>query len=434
MTPETQSDNHGEVRGRWTGLSRHGRRAFLAAGIGWGLDGFDWTMYGFALPAIVATLGISTAQAGYAATASLASSAIGGIGGGVLADRFGRTRVLTFVILGYAITTALTATSQDLIQLTTWRTLQGLAFGAEWAVGAALLSEYAHSATRGRLMGMLQSCYAIGWAVSTAAFLLVFTFAPANLAWRYLFLIGVLPALAALYVRLHTRDRVAVQPTTRRWAALPELFTRQRLRTTILATLVGIAVQGIYYAIFIFLPTFLENVRHLGVIGTATYTWLAIVGSFVGYVVAGYIHDAIGRRPTFSLFFVGGAAAIAAFVTVPLSGLGVGLLVTFFLGFFASGQAAGLGSYLAELYPTKMRATGQGFSYNVGRGVAGASPAAVGAATATIGLGSGILIVGAVAAAIGLATIWLLPETRGNTIITTDEETPVPAETASPQP
>jgi MFS family permease len=392
------------------------RRAFLAAGLGWALDGFDWTMYAFAITAIVASLGVSVADASFVVTSALIASAVGGVLGGVLADRFGRVRVLTWVILAYSVFTALTATSQNLTQLFVWRTLHGFAFGAEWAVGAALLAEYAVPAHRGRTMGWLQSMYAVGWAFSTAAYLISFSVLDDGLAWRVLFLAGIIPALAAFVIRRRTRDRVA-GPTGRAKISLPLLFARGQRRTTIIATLLGVGDQGIYYSVFIFLPLFLKQERGLSVIGTATYTWVAIVGSFIGYVSAGYIHDALGRRPGFSVFFVGSAASIALFVLAPVESTSLGLVVTFFLGFFASGQAAGMGAYLAELFPTKMRGAGQGFAYNVGRGLAAGAPGAVGAATAAIGLGSAILVVGAVASALALVSVWLLPETRGREIV-----------------
>jgi MFS family permease len=132
-------------------------------------------------------------------------------------------------------------------------------------------------------------------------------------------------------------------------------------------------------------------VRQLSIIGTASYTWAAVAGSFLGYALAGYLHDAIGRRRAFSLYFLGAAAAIALFTKMPVSGTMMGLSVTFLVGFFASGQAAGLGAYLAELFPTAIRATGQGFAYSVGRGLAAAAPTAVATASGSLGLANSIL-------------------------------------------
>ena len=123
--------------------AKQSRRAFIAAGLGWGLDGLTWTMYAFALTVVLPVLGISKAEAGWITAGSIVASAIGGVVCGVLADRYGRVRVLTWVILGYSVFTGLTATSQNMGQFVLWRILEGFAFGGEWAVGAALIAEYA---------------------------------------------------------------------------------------------------------------------------------------------------------------------------------------------------------------------------------------------------------------------------------------------------
>lgn len=342
------------------GTRSYARRALVAAGMGWALDGLTWTMYAFALTVALPVLGISKGQIGWVTAASIVASAVGGVVCGPLADKFGRVKVLTWIILGYSLFTAMTASSQNLKQFLLWRVLEGFAFGGEWAVGAALIAEYANRARRGRVLAFVQSCYAIGWAVSTAFYLLIFSLAPPAVAWRYLFLVGVLPALAAFWIRRTTRDRVAVERSSGQNSRLADLCAPGQLRTTVLATVVGVGVQGIYYSVFIFLPLFLKSDRGLSIVGTAAYTWVVIVGSFVGYVCSGFIHDAIGRRPTFTIFFIGSVASIALFVLSPIARPQLGYPISFLLGFFASGQAGGMGAYLAELFPTRIRATGQG--------------------------------------------------------------------------
>jgi MFS family permease len=331
-------------------------------------------------------------------------------------------RVLTFVILGYSVFTALTATAQNLEQLLFWRTLHGFAFGAEWAVGAALLAEYAKPEQRGRTMGLLQSTYAIGWAFSTAAYLILFNAMNDETAWRYLFLVGIVPAIAAFIIRLTVKDRVKTGRSGGTPISFPLLFRPEIRRTSILATLLGVGGQGLYYSVFVFLPTFLVEERGQSVVGTATYSWVVIAGSFVGYVIAGFVHDAIGRRPAFTLFFLGSAAAVAAFVLIPIDGSVLTYTVSFLLGFFASGQFSGYGSFLAELFPSEMRAAGQALAYNVGRGLAALGPGFIGITADSIGLGESILIVAAVACVLALTCLWQLPETRGRVIVDSERE------------
>lgn len=393
------------------------RRAISAAGIGWGLDGFTWTMYGFALTAALPSLHMSTGMAGWVTALSIVASALGGVVCGALADRFGRVRVLTWIILGYSLFTALTATAQDPAQFLLWRILEGVTFGGEWAVGAALVAEYAKPESRGRALAFVQSCYAIGWAVSTTAYLFLFSVAPAGLAWRLLFLVGILPGLAAFIIRRTTKDVPHVAQARPDRAVFRSLFAPGQLKVTVFATLLGVGVQGIYYSVFVFLPLFLKSERGMSVVGTAGYTWVAIAGSFIGYLASGFILDAIGRRPTFLLFFLGSAVSIALFVLTPIANPEIGLVVTFVLGFFASGQAGGTGSYLSELFPTRNRATGQAFAYNVGRGIAAFGPLMVGVLAAAIGLGSSVLWVGAVGALIGCIALAALPETKRKDIL-----------------
>jgi MFS family permease len=407
---EITPDDSPEIRSQY-------RRAFAASALGWALDGFDFTMFAFALPAILTALGISVAVGGTVTTLALVASAVGGVVGGVLADRFGRVRVLTWVIFAFALFTGLTATAQNLSQLILWHTLEGFAFGAEWPVGAALLAEYARSRQRGRTMAWLQSAYSFGWAASTLCYYLLFGALPGELAWRYLFLVGILPALIALIIRRTVRDRVRpdVEPARRSWR---NLFGPALRRTTVVSTVLLVGGQGSYYTVFSFLPLFLRNERHLSIASTASYLWVVIVGGFLGYVSSGYLHDMFGRRPTFTLYYLGIAVAVLLFILTPIGSEAAGYAIVALLGFTLSGSAGGLGAFLSELFPTQIRGSGVGFAYNVGRGIGALGPLAVGAATHALGLGGAILVVTLVVDAIALGAVWALPETKGKKILT----------------
>ena len=188
-------------------------------------------------------------------------------------------------------------------------------------------------------------------------------------------------------------------------------------KTTVAATLLGIGVQGIYYSVFIFLPTYLGEERGLDIVGTFSFTSVAIVGSFVGYVSSGFFLDWIGRRPTFLIFFVGSALSVSLFVFTPAATPELGVPIIFLLGFFASGQAGGTGAYLAELFPTKIRATGQGFAYNFGSGLAAFGPLTVGLAAETIGWGNSIMTIAVIGAVTGLIALSMLPETKNSELV-----------------
>jgi len=379
----------------------------------------DWMMYSFVTAAIMASLAMTTDQIANIASISLATSALGGILGGILADRYGRARVLIVIILAYALATALTATSQNFLQLAIWRGLAGIAFGAEWGVGAAMVAEFAHNAKRGRIMGLLQSCYAVGWAAAGLLYVITDALLPADAAWRALFLIGLLPALLALYVRIRVHDNVKLSHESRK---LKLLFKPSQLTTTLRATFLAAACQSIYYSVFTFLPLFLTEERGITTTKISLYVWIAILGSFCGYVCAGFIHDRIGRRWTFSLYFVGSAVALLTFLIAPIGGVLGTIIAAFPLGFFAAGQTAGLGAFLAELHPTEVRATGQSFAYSMGRGISGVATSAVGGITVALGLGGAIATVGMAACALALIFLWTLPETNGRAIVEKEKE------------
>jgi MFS family permease len=380
-------------------------------------------MFAHALPAITASLSMSESDGPFVVAVSLVASAFGGVVGGTLADRFGRVRMLTFVILGYSVFTALTATSQNLEQLLLWRTLHGFTFGAEWAVGAALLAEYAKPEQRGRTMGFLQSTYAIGWAASTGAYLILFDALNDDQAWRYLFLLGILPALAAFVIRLTTRDRVKTGASGGSPISFPLLFRRDIRRTLDPRHVVrrrrpGDVLLGLH------LPADVPDRGARSDRGGHRHLQLDRDCRVLRRLHTGRLHPRRDRPPSrLHLHFLGSAAAIVAFVVIPIDGSFTTYVVSFFLGFFASGQAAGYGSFLAELFPSEMRAAGQGLAYNVGRGLAALGPGFIGITADEIGLGESIVIVGLVAAALAITCCWLLPETRGKVIVR-DERAP----------
>lgn len=418
-----------QLRPTWyAALGRDGRRAFWAAFLGWGLDAFDFMVFPFALGAIAATFGLSAREAGAIATVTLVVSAAGGMLAGWLADRIGRVRTLILTVLVYAGCTFAAGWARTYEELLLFRALQGLGFGGEWAAGAVLVAETVRPEHRARVLGAVQSAWAIGWAAAAAAYSVIFSVLDPQLAWRVLFWIGLLPALLALYVRRAVREpelfRLSAQsrPPHGRWRALLRPPWR---RTTAWAALLAVGAQGGYYSAVTWLPTYLRTTRGLGVLGTSTYTGVVIVGSFLGYVSAGYLHDRLGRRPTFALFAASSAVLLPLYA---LAGRGPAALVLLGLplGFCASGIFSGFGSYLAELYPTSIRGTGQGFVYNVGRGLGALFPAAVGALAESLGLAGGLAF-GAAAYGLCLVALAFLPETRGASL-----DRPGPAAVAPP--
>ncbi|MEV7039296.1 MFS transporter [Amycolatopsis sp. NPDC051061] len=392
-------------------LGKRGQRAFAGAFGGYGLDSFDYQTLPLGLAAITAYFGISSGEAGLLGTTTLVVSAIGGVGAGMLADRIGRVRTLQITIAMYTIFTVLCGFAPNFETLLIFRALQGLGFGGEWAAGAALVAEYSQARYRGRTVAFVQSAWAVGWGLSVIVYTVVFSLASPDLAWRIMFWTGVIPALFVLWVRKSVKDAPRAEErlkAERTKGTLRKIFKPGLLRTTLFAALLATGVQGGYYTISTWLPSYLKKTRELTVIGTGGYLAFLITGAFVGYVCGGYLTDLMGRKKTFLTFALLSAALIVAYTQIPKGANGLVLVLGFPLGFSMSAIFSGFGAYLAELYPTSLRGTGQGFTYNFGRAVGAIFPTVVG----FLGAG-GAIVFGALGYGIAVLALLGLPETRG---------------------
>ncbi|OXM65424.1 MFS transporter [Amycolatopsis vastitatis] len=392
-------------------LGKRGRRAFVGAFGGYGLDSFDYQTLPLGLAAITAYFGISSGEAGLLGTTTLVVSAVGGVGAGMLADRIGRVRTLQITIAMYTIFTVLCGFAPNFETLLIFRALQGLGFGGEWAAGAALVAEYSQAKYRGRTVAFVQSAWAVGWGLSVIVYTVVFSVASDAVAWRIMFWTGVIPALLVLWVRKSVKDAPRAEErlkTERPKGTLVQIFKGDLLRTTFFAALLATGVQGGYYTISTWLPSYLKKTRELTVIGTGGYLAFLITGAFVGYICGGYLTDLLGRKKTFLTFALLSAALIVAYTQIPTGANGLVLVLGFPLGFSMSAIFSGFGAFLAELYPTALRGTGQGFTYNFGRAVGAIFPTVVG----FLGAG-GAIVFGALGYGIAVLALLGLPETRG---------------------
>ena len=394
------------------------RRTFWACASGWALDGMDFMIYPLVVGTIIKLWNVDPTSAGFAVTVTLLASAIGGWGGGYLADRIGRVRTLQLTILWFSVFSLICAVAQDFTQLLIARALLGLGFGGEWAAGAVLMGEAIRAQYRGRAVGSVQSGWAIGWGLAVLAQAILFSYLPAESAWRWMFVIGALPALLVFYLRRYVEEpQIAAETRARQKAkgdgpAIWEIFSGSILKTTILASLAVTGCQGGYYAITAWLPRFLTTERHLSIVGSTGYLATLIIGSFIGYLVGAWLADRIGRRLLFLTFSIGAIAVVIAYTQLPLSNESLWLL-GFPLGFFASGYFSGMGAFLTELYPTRLRGSGQGFCYNFGRGVGALFPALVGYLSTTMTLANAIAIFAVAAYGLFFLAAFALPETRG---------------------
>jgi MFS family permease len=388
------------------------RRTIRGCFGGWTLDAFDGQAYSFVIPALIATWGFTTGQAGTLGTIALVSSSLGGWLAGMLSDKVGRVRILQLTIAWFSIFTFLTGFAWSYDSFFALRVLQGIGFGGEWTAGAVLLSEVIQPRFRGRAMGLVQSGYAVGWGLSTLAYTVIFSVFDQTTGWRVMFWIGLLPCGLIFYLRRGVEDAAIFASSGADKSSVWAIFSLPFLKRTVFATLTNCGILGGYYSVSTWLITFLRTERHMTVLNTGGYFAVVTLGAFLGFLSSGYLGDRIGRKLTIMIMTLMAGLLTSTFTILPISSsvlLGLGFLV----GFFSAGVAGCMGAFLSELYPTAMRATGQGFAYNAGRSLGAVAPAVVGYSAGHVSLGSAMSTVTMVAYALALVSLLFLPETRG---------------------
>ncbi|NIF52274.1 MFS transporter [Burkholderia sp. Ax-1724] len=390
--------------------------ALRACFAGWTLDALDVQIFSFVVPTLIAVWGISKQQVGFLGTVALVTSAIGGWLAGVMADRFGRVRVLQITIGWYAVFTFLCGFAQNFEQFFIFRALQGIGFGGEWAAGSVLIAEVIRDKYRGRAGGFVQSGWAVGWGIAAIIYTALFSLVPEGQAWHWLFWIGIAPAALVFFLRRHV-DEPEVYARNKalegqRNESLLAVFRPEFFWTTIKLSIFTTGCQGATYIYQVWLPTYLRTERGLSVIGTGGFTVALIAGAFAGFMIGAHLGDAIGRRKTFFISTIGAAVTLVVYLVLPISNA-VMLPSGFFLGMFTYMVFAPLGPYLSEIYPTAMRGSGQGFCYNVGRGIGALFPLLIGMLASQMPLGKSIALFGFIAYGCMFLALCVLPETKG---------------------
>ena len=407
----TQPSTTPGLFGWWRAADERAHRALVADAFGWMLDAFDVMLFSLVLATLIADLGLTKPQAGLLGSITLVGGAAGGLMFGVVADRHGRTRALMGSVLLYSIFTGLCGLAQNMWQLPVFRVLLGFGIGGEWASGAALVSETWPPEHRGKALGFMQSSWAIGYGAAALVTALVL---PAW-GWRAVFFVGVLPALFTLWVRRRVEepDMWKRGTTTARFA---DAFRGRLGGVTAAVTLMNACTLFGWWGLNGWVPAYLSLPVAQGGIGLSAYTMSALVvamqvGMWFGYVTFGFISDAIGRKRVYITYL------LFASVLLPLYGFEKNPMVLLALGpfvaFFGTGYFSGFGALTAEIYPTSIRATAQGFTYNIGRIASAAAPFTVGSLAESHGFTAAFAVTGAAFFFAALVWIWI-PETRGS--------------------
>jgi len=394
------------------------RRALIAAALGWMLDAMDVLLYSFVLDEVRREFGIDDRLSGVLLALPLAASAIGGILFGWLADRIGRTRALNASILVYAVATAGCGLATNVWQLAIARLVLGLGMGGEWATGAALVAETWPAEHRGKAMGLMQSAWAIGYALAAAVNAVVLP----RFGWRAVFLVGLVPALITLWIRRRVEESplwLAGRAASRSPGRLRDVLRGPGARTTWVLMAMNAATMFAWWGLFTWIPSFLARPLEQGGAGLSVVrssTWIVVmqIGMWCGYVSFGIIADAIGRRKTYVGYLIVAAVLVPIYsMTRDVRWL---LVLGPFLAFFGTGYFSGFGAVSAELFPTPLRATAQGLTYNAGRALSALAPIIVGSLAAGIGLASAFLVTSVAFVVAAVLWIWI-PETKGRALL-----------------
>ncbi len=393
-------------------VSRAQKRSLVAGGLGWMLDGMDVMLYSMVLAELLVHLGISKAEAGFLNSLTLAASAVGGMAFGMVADRVGRTRALMASILVYSVASFACGLSQTLTQLAAGRLVLGLGMGGEWTTGAALIAETWPPQHRGKALGLMQSSWAIGEMIAAAVTLVVLP----HFGWRAVFFVGVLPALVVLWIRSEVPESpIWLERGKPRGASLAAMWRPDIRWKGVVATLMNACGMFGYWGLFTWIPGYLalpesQGGRGLGIVASLTWVLFMAPGKWLGYTLFGFAADAIGRRVSYVVYLLAAAALVPVFGStqslVWLLALGP------FVGFFGTGFFSGFSAVASELFPTEIRATAMGLTYNIGRGFSALAPFAVGWVAMRYSFFAAFLLLAAAFLA-GAALALLLPETRG---------------------
>ncbi len=451
-TTEVSADREG-IFSWYKDITRKQWLAFIAAFLGWTLDAMDLLLYVYALPKIRDTWNLTDKEAAWLFGVTLFSSAMGGALFGIITDYIGRIRALTYSILMYSVFTGLSAFAPNVEFFLVCRFFLGIGMGGEWASGEILVAESWPRQHRGKVVGMVQSGWGIGYILAATLAIIILPHADFELSlpyfgdvfihsWRVLFLVGILPAFLVFFIRRHCEEPEIWKTTAElrkqgklsdkaRTFTFVQLWKKDLIGYTIRATLLTSFCMIAYWGLNTWIPTYLASPVEKGGAGLGLikgYAWTIFInlGAFIGCNTFGAISDKLGRRPTFVGYLLIMAILVPIFGAITEVQRFIGflsvetllLVLGPLLGFFGTGFYSGFGALMAEVFPTRARGTAQGFCYNFGRGASALAPYifAVVAGMRILGhdVGYGLsLITASVFAVLAAITVLTFPETKG---------------------
>ncbi|HEV2444743.1 MAG TPA: MFS transporter, partial [Candidatus Sulfopaludibacter sp.] len=364
----------------WSAASPAQKRVVIAAGLGWMLDAFDVMLYSIVITHLMRAFSMSRTTAGLLNALTLAASAVGGLLFGLLADRFGRRRMLSASILCYSACTFACGLSTTIFALGVFRFLLGLGMGGEWNTGATLVAETWPPEWRGRAIGIVQSSWGVGYALAAVVSWTIL----ARASWRWVFFAGILPGLVVFWIQKRVPEPVLWERSQTSFAAGDKRRAlRSSMRPLLILTVVNTFGMFGWWGLFTWIPAYLvlpaaQGGRGLTALSLTTFlVTINLAGMVPGYLYFGVAADRFGRRRKLVFYLLAAAGAVPLLASAHQPAL---ILVSACVAaFFGTGFFTGSGLIGGELFPTSIRATALGVSYNVGRGLSALAPATIGA-------------------------------------------------------
>jgi len=404
------------------------RRTLVAAALGWMLDAFDAMLYALVLAHVMRDLGMTKGMAGLLNSLTLLASGVGGVAFGFIADRVGRKRALMLSILTYSICSFASGLSTSVLTLAIFRFILGLGMGGEWNTGATLVAETWPTELRAKAISIVQSSWAVGYALAALVTGIVLHYAD----WRMAFFVGILPAFVVLWIRRGVPESQMWQERQQNRKAVASLisekfgpdtypgfiriFQRPYLKPTFALLLMNFFGMFAWWGLFTWIPPYLslpeeQGGRGFGVMGTTgLLVFLNLVGMFPGYASFGWVADYLGRRKSFILY------TLIAALLVPIYAMARDpkalLLLGALLAFFGTGFFSGSGIIASEVFPTHVRARALGFTYNGARTMSSIAPFIIGRVGEAKGL-SWAFYLCAASFLLACLVATQLPETKG---------------------
>lgn len=376
--------------------------------IGYVLDAMNLQLLGASLPMLIVALNISKVQAGGLAMWQMIGIGVGGILAGLVADRVGRVRTLTYTIYLFALGSGAIAFAHNLTQFGIIRFITSLGLGGEWAVGAVLMAEYLSTKKRAVGSAVVQSGWPIGIILASVLASLIL---PAY-GWRALFMVGLVPVFAAFWIRRYVHEPERWQREKQRkhnWLEdMKTVVQRGNLRMFVLWTFGIFFLQCAFWGFNIWIPTYFATEKHFGIVKAQEFMIILSLGQILGNVACGWLASKWRKRPVYVIGAIG--SAIGMPLMIYANTITQVVVLTFIFGIFKTIPFALNGAYMSESFPTNIRATAVGTSFNIGRGFSALAPLAIGVIATKYSIGAGIVVMSLFWVLLALVVGCFIPE------------------------